>query len=96
VAAPETAIQIEADQPAVFTIGKRGDKTVAIQRPVVLGDRDGGLVEIRQGLTVGETIVADGVNRVESGRPVKVVGKADKAGKSGRTTAGPAAAKSAP
>lgn len=72
-AVPESAIQIEADQPAVFVLANRGGKVIVRQRPIVMGSRDGGLVEVKAGLKIGKSIVADGVNRLQDGRPVKPV-----------------------
>ena len=75
VAVPEAAVQFEADQPFVFVITDRGGgKLIAEQRPVVIGARERGLIEIRDGLKPGERIVADGVNRIQANRPIRIVG----------------------
>ena len=74
VAVPEAAVQYEGDQAFVFVIapGQRG--LTARKQPVVTGVNDGGFVEIRSGLKVGEKVVADGLNRVQDGRPVTIAG----------------------
>ena len=74
VAVPESAVQYEGEQAYVFVIapGPRGLTTT--KRPVVAGVNDGGFVEIRGGLKSGERVVADGLNRVQDGRPVTIAG----------------------
>ena len=44
------------------------------QRPVVTGLRQAGFVEIREGVRPGEQLVADGLNKVQPGQPVRVAG----------------------
>lgn len=73
VAVPQAAVQFDGDQASVFVLARRGSGLVAEQRQVVTGANDAGFVEIKQGLKDGETIVADGVNRVSSNQPVKLV-----------------------
>lgn len=76
VAAPEAAIQYDADQASVFLIARQKDHTVALQKPVTAGANEGGFVEIKEGLAAGAVIVADGVNRVKSNQAVHVAGAA--------------------
>jgi membrane fusion protein (multidrug efflux system) len=84
-AVPEAAVQFEGDQPYVFVITDRGGgKLIAEQRPVTIGARENGVIEIRDGLKPGERIVADGVNRIQANRPIRLVG----AGKGGGQSAG--------
>lgn len=78
VAAPESALQYDADQASVFVIDRHNGHTVAMQRPVVAGVSDGGFVEIREGLSAGTMIVADGVNRVKNNQAVQIA--ADRTG----------------
>jgi membrane fusion protein (multidrug efflux system) len=73
-AVPESAVQFSADQAFVFVIAERGDRTVAEQRTVTAGAREGGFVEIREGLNPGDRIVGDGLNRIQPGQTLKVVG----------------------
>lgn len=74
VAVPESAVQYEGDQAYVFLItpGQRGLSTK--KTPVVAGVNDGGFVEIRSGLAPGARVVADGLNRIQDGRPVTIAG----------------------
>ena len=90
VAVPEAAVQFESDQPYVFVIVDRGGgKLIAEQRPIVIGAREGGVIEVRDGLKAGEKIVADGVNRIQANRPVRLVGAGgDHAGGGGAGGAG--------
>jgi membrane fusion protein (multidrug efflux system) len=74
VAVPEPAIQYEGDQAYVFVITPGPKGTRAVKQPVTVGVSDGGLVEVTTGLPVGARIVADGLNRVQDGQPVRVAG----------------------
>ena len=69
---PEAAVLFEGDNPSVFVITKNGAKTVAEQRSITLGSNDGGFVEVRAGLRMGERIVADGLNRLQPGQPIRI------------------------
>ena len=42
------------------------------QRPILTGSRQQGFVEIREGVTAGERVVADGLNKIQPGQPVRV------------------------
>jgi membrane fusion protein (multidrug efflux system) len=88
VAAPEAAIQYDADQASVFVIARQGGRTVAVQRPVATGANEGGFIEIKQGLAAGVAIVADGVNRVKNNQPVMVAGQRN-GGMGAKTAAAP-------
>lgn len=74
IAVPESAVQFETDQPYVFVIVEREGKLTAEQRGVTAGAREGGHIEIKDGLKAGERIVADGVNRVQANAPLRLVG----------------------
>jgi membrane fusion protein (multidrug efflux system) len=73
LAAPEAAVQFNADQAYVYVITRKGPGAVAVQRPVTPGADQGGFFEIKDGLAAGEVIVADGVNRVSPNQPVRVL-----------------------
>jgi membrane fusion protein (multidrug efflux system) len=90
LAAPEAAVQFNADQAYVYVITRKGPGAVAVQRPVTPGADQGGFFEIKDGLSPGEVIVADGVNRVSPNQPVRVLEAA------GRSAPSPAAAAPAP
>lgn len=76
VAAPEAAVSVQGDAAYVYVIAKKGDQTVSEQRAVLTGVRQNGLVEIRDGLKAGEQIVADGLNKIQPGQQVRVLGTA--------------------
>ncbi|HEY9237108.1 MAG TPA: efflux RND transporter periplasmic adaptor subunit [Phenylobacterium sp.] len=73
VAAPEAAVSVQGDAAFVYVISKKGDQTVSEQRAVLTGVRQNGLVEIRDGLQAGEQIVADGLNKIQPGQPIRVL-----------------------
>lgn len=72
VAAPEAAVSVQGDSAFVYVVKQDGDQSIAEQRAVLTGVRQGGLVEIREGLAAGEQIVADGLNKIQPGQPVSV------------------------
>jgi membrane fusion protein (multidrug efflux system) len=72
IAVPEAAVQFEGDSASVYVIARRGPQLIAEKRLIQAGDRSDGLVEVRQGLAVGEPVVADGVNRITADRPVRM------------------------
>jgi membrane fusion protein (multidrug efflux system) len=75
--APESAVQFDDTQSYVFVVSKRDDgQTISTKRPVVVGSRDRGFIEIKAGLQPGEILVADGINRLQPVMPVNVVGGA--------------------
>jgi len=76
VAAPEAAVSVQGDSAFVYVVTQKGDQTVSEQRAVLTGVRQNGLVEIRDGLKAGEQIVADGLNKIQPGQPIRVLGAA--------------------
>ncbi|HEY8572439.1 efflux RND transporter periplasmic adaptor subunit [Phenylobacterium sp.] len=74
LAAPESAVSVQGNSAFVYVIRQMGQRTMTEQRPVVTGIRQAGFVEIREGVQAGERIVADGLNKVQPGMPVRVVG----------------------
>ena len=87
VAVPETAVQFESDQAYVFAIAKTGDKTVAQRRAVTTGANEGGFIEITSGLKAGETVVGDGLNRIQDGQPVRAAASGPDKAKAGAQAA---------
>lgn len=68
--------------------GGQGEMKIATKRAIVVGARDRGLIEVREGLREGDTIVADGINRLQAVTPVRIV----RAGQEvAQLTGGPAA-----
>jgi len=74
VSAPESAVSVQGESAFVYVLHAVGKRTVAEQRPVVTGVRQEGFVEITDGVKVGDRIVADGLNKIQPGQPVRVVG----------------------
>jgi membrane fusion protein (multidrug efflux system) len=74
VALPEAAVQSQADQSFVYVIVHQGERTIARQTPVTVGDNEGGFIEIRDGLQPGVQVVADGLDRVEPDSPIRITG----------------------
>ncbi len=69
---PEQAIVPEQSRQFVFVID---EERRAEKRAVRTGRRRPGQVEIREGLEAGETVVAEGTQKVRPGAPVTVVGE---------------------
>ncbi|MGI9493610.1 MAG: efflux RND transporter periplasmic adaptor subunit [Geminicoccaceae bacterium] len=65
---PEEAITVDGDDIAVFVI--KDDK--AERRAVTLGQRNFGLVEVKDGLQEGDKVVVKGIQRVRAGAPVRI------------------------
>lgn len=74
LAVPEAAVSVQGDSAFVYVVRQNGQRTVAEQRPVLSGVRQQGYVEIRDGLEPGERIIADGLNKIQPGQPVRVAG----------------------
>ncbi len=90
LSAPESAVSVQGDNAFVYIVRQAGERTVAEQRPIVTGIRQQGLVEIRDGVQPGERIVADGLNKIQPGQPIRV-GGARAPGAAGGRPAAPAA-----
>lgn len=84
LAAPESAVSVQGSSNFVYVIRRMGERTMTEQRPVVTGLRQAGFVEIRDGLQPGERIVADGLNKVQPGQPVRVIAGAGAQGRPGQ------------
>lgn len=85
--APESAVSVQGDGAFVYILhsrpagqgqrqaaGAQGGGTMVEQRPIVAGLRQQGFVEITDGVKVGDRIVADGLNKIQPGQPVRVGG----------------------
>jgi membrane fusion protein (multidrug efflux system) len=71
---PEAAVAVQGDAAFVYVLQPRGSQMLAEQRPVLTGLRQAGYVELREGVRAGDRIVADGLNKVTAGQPVRVIG----------------------
>lgn len=69
-AAPETALIERGDGVFVYRIAAGEAGPVAEMAAIRIGRRQNGLVEVLEGLAVGDRIVAAGVNRVRPGQAV--------------------------
>lgn len=91
--APESAVSVQADNAFVYVLTEREGRTMAMQRPIVTGVRQQGFVEIVDGVRPGEKLVADGLNKIQPGQPVRVArgpGVGAEPGKAGPPAAGAA------
>ena len=73
---PEEAIVPQGESPYVYTVlpGKEAGGAVVQRVAVQLGARHGGMVEVREGLQAGDTVVTAGQQRVQrDGMAVRVV-----------------------
>ena len=73
---PEEAIVPQGASPYVFTVvpGTAAGSLVVRRVPVRLGQRQGGMVEVQDGLSLGDTVVTAGQQRVQrDGTSVRVV-----------------------
>jgi len=73
---PEEAIVPQGESPYVYTVlpGKEAGGSVVQRVAVQLGARHGGMVEVREGLQAGDTVVTAGQQRVQrDGMAVRVV-----------------------
>lgn len=88
---PESAVSVQGDSAFVYVVRQLGQRAMAEQRPVVTGLRQNDFVEITDGVRPGEQIVADGLNRIQPGQPVRVMGRRGGPGQGGPGQGGPGA-----
>ena len=74
LSAPESAVAVQGDAAYVYVLRQMGERTMVEQRPILTGSRQMGFVEIREGVKAGEKIVADGLNTIQPGQPVRIAG----------------------
>lgn len=70
--APESAVSVQGDAAFVYVLHSRGQGMAVEQRPILTGLRQQGFVEITDGVKPGERIVADGLNKIQPGQPVRL------------------------
>ena len=73
---PQIAIQVNQTGPFVLVVDK--DNKVEL-RPVKTGQRSGTEISVSDGLTVGEMIIVEGIQKVRPGTAVKPVTQQDRA-----------------
>ena len=71
VVVPEPAIMVNADRAMLYVVDK---DSVAQLRPVKLGVRSAGVVEILEGVEAGQLVIVEGVQKVRPGSKVKPAG----------------------
>ncbi|HMP61759.1 MAG TPA: efflux RND transporter periplasmic adaptor subunit, partial [Phenylobacterium sp.] len=79
LAVPEPALSVQGSSSFVFLIAEGEGRSMAEQRPVEVGARQNGFVEVREGVRAGDRIVANGLNKVTSGQAVRIAETADPA-----------------
>ena len=72
--APESAISVQGEAAFVYVVHQQGAGATVEQRPIVTGKRQQSFVEILEGVKAGDRIVADGLNKIQPGQPVRVGG----------------------
>ena len=73
LAAPESAVAVQGESAFVYVLHDEGPKTTVEQRPIVTGVRQGGFVEIKEGVAAGDRIVGDGLNKIQPGQAVRAI-----------------------
>jgi membrane fusion protein (multidrug efflux system) len=71
---PEQAVVPERSRQYVFILG---EDNIVERREIRTGRRRPGEVEVVEGLTPGEIVIAEGTQRVKPGQPAAVVGRLD-------------------
>jgi len=74
LAVPESAVSVQGDSAFVFLIRANGPRAIAEQHPIVTGLRQDNVVEVLDGVQAGDRIIADGLNKVQPGQPIRVTG----------------------
>ena len=74
LALPESAVAVQGEGASVFVVVEDAGRMTVQQKPVVAGLRQDGWVEILEGVTPADRVVADGLNRIQSGQPVRPAG----------------------
>ncbi len=77
-AVPGSALVRFGEQTYVYNLEIDEHGTIAMRRDVVLGRRMDGMVEVTDGLNLGERIVSEGVHRVRPGALVSVISESEK------------------
>lgn len=74
LALPESSVAVQGEGASVFVVSEEAGRMTVQQKPVVAGLRQDGWVEILEGVTTADRVVADGLNRIQSGQPVRAAG----------------------
>ncbi len=71
VVVPEPAIMVNADRAMLYVVDKDSNAQL---RPVKLGVRSAGVVEILEGVEAGQLVIVEGVQKIRPGAKVKPAG----------------------
>jgi membrane fusion protein (multidrug efflux system) len=74
---PEQALVPEQDRQFVFVVVAAGDALRASKRAVTIGRRQPGIVEIVDGIAIGEQVVVEGTLKLRDGAPVTLPQRAE-------------------
>lgn len=74
LALPESAVAVQGEGASVFVLVEDAGRMSVQQKPIVAGLRQDGWVEILEGLTPADRVVADGLNRIQPGQTVRPAG----------------------
>lgn len=66
---PESAVAIDQQGPYVWLVDDEGH---AVRRPIEIGLRERGIVEVVQGLAPGLEVITAGTHKVSEGKPVRI------------------------
>ncbi|MEO8449357.1 MAG: efflux RND transporter periplasmic adaptor subunit [Gemmatimonadota bacterium] len=67
---PQRAVIVTPQGASVLVVDA---KNVALSRPVTLGDLQGGSWVILSGVTAGDRVIVDGLQKAQAGQPVRVI-----------------------
>ncbi|MBK1706201.1 efflux RND transporter periplasmic adaptor subunit [Halochromatium glycolicum] len=71
---PEAAVMQRGDQHSVMRVAEgEGDERLAEQRPIEVGLRRPGEVEVTAGLSAGDLVITHGADKARPGQPVQVM-----------------------
>lgn len=91
-AIPGSAITRYGEDVFVFVLRETERGTMAGQREIFIGRREGAMIEVVEGLQPGELVVSEGVHRVRDGVPVQITERVGASGSSNDAGTGPAIA----
>lgn len=74
---PEAALLQQGTDHFVMALSEGQEPLTATRRPVEIGTRQPGWVEIRAGLAAGERVIVDGQDKVRPGQPLKIMAVGD-------------------
>jgi membrane fusion protein, multidrug efflux system len=72
---PEKSILAKGRKNFVFIVDPKADQPTAVKREIKIGRRQTGLVEVLDGVKVGQHVITDGTLKVRDGSVVKVVAR---------------------